>query len=55
MLTFVHFAKIMQLKMIQLTHRWTGVAAAMLALVLLPAACRSEQEETLPSRSPKAE
>ena len=55
MLTFVHFAKIMQLKMIQLTQRWTGVAAAMLALVLLPAACRSEQEETLPSRSPKAE
>ncbi len=41
--------------MIRLTKTRTGLAAAMLALAVLPLSCRSEQEEALTSsRAPKA-
>lgn len=36
-------------------YRWTALAAAVVALAVLPAACRSEQEDIVPTRTPKAE
>jgi hypothetical protein len=36
-------------------YRWTALAAAVVALAVLPAACRSEQEEIVPTRPPKVE
>ena len=42
--------------MIKLTPRWTSLAAAVLALAVLPTACRSgKEEDVLVSRTPKAE
>ena len=57
MITFVTLAKRIynSVKMIKLNHRWTGTAAIALALSVLPVACRSEQEDALPPRTPKTE
>ena len=38
-----------------LTFKRIGLAAALLALAVLPLACRSGREEALPSRTPRAE
>lgn len=58
MLTFVPFAfgnKNLQVNMIQLFGKWTGLSAALAALTLLPLSCRSGEEEAPATRPARVE